>query len=96
MLFSSAATFIALFAASAQAASGTYDYDHVDTWNADFAAPNGSCGGRKQSPIALETMDCSLYANYEMNVSCLQFSLTALPSVFTCQSFYNGAAVVAL
>jgi len=83
MLFRSAAAVIAIFASSAQAAVGTYDYDHVDTWNNDFtaAAGTGFCGGRKQSPIALETMECSVYANYEMNVSCLQLSLTSLPSV---------------
>jgi len=68
MLFRTAAATIALFAASAQAAgSNTYDYDHVDTWNAEFAGDKGSCNGRKQSPIALETMDCTLYANYELN-----------------------------
>jgi|AntRauTorckE5430_2_1112549.scaffolds.fasta_scaffold03539_2 hypothetical protein len=70
MLFHSAVAVIALFAASAQAAGNSvYDYDHVDTWNADFGGDNGFCDGRKQSPIALETMDCTLYANYELNVS---------------------------
>jgi hypothetical protein len=46
-----------------------YDYHHVDTWNTEFAGENGNCDGRKQSPIALETMDCTHFANYEMNVS---------------------------
>jgi len=68
MLFHSAVAVIAMFAASAQAAGNSvYDYDHVDTWNADFGGDNGFCDGRKQSPIALETMDCTLYANYELN-----------------------------
>jgi hypothetical protein len=60
----SAATF-----SSCHASSPVYDYDHVDSWNTDFAGDNGDCDGTKQSPIALETMDCTHYANYELNVS---------------------------
>mgnify|MGYP006138623665 CR=1 FL=1 len=96
MLFRSAAV-IAIFASSAQAATGIYDYDQVSLWNNDFAAPNGECDGRKQSPIAFETMECSVYANYEMNVSCLQLSLTTLPSTSPRQSLIRryGVGVVA-
>lgn len=68
-MFRIAASALALLAAAANAASGVYDYDHVDNWNADFASPNGECDGMKQSPIALESMDCTTYANYEMKVS---------------------------
>mmetsp|Transcript_16388 Transcript_16388/g.31040 ORF Transcript_16388/g.31040 Transcript_16388/m.31040 type:complete len:311 (-) Transcript_16388:283-1215(-) len=56
------------FYSSCHVAGATvYDYDHVDTWNTEFSGDNGNCDGRKQSPIALETMDCTHYANYEMN-----------------------------
>jgi len=50
-------------------AATIYDYDHVDTWNTKFSGKNQNCDGTKQSPIALETMYCTHYANYEMNVS---------------------------
>jgi hypothetical protein len=63
----SSGSFYSLFRLAAGAP--VYDYDHVDTWNTEFSGENGNCDGTKQSPIALETMDCTHFANYELNVS---------------------------
>jgi carbonic anhydrase len=69
MNFRIAAAAFALLTASAQAAGSGYDYDQVDLWNLQFnnAAAGEFCGGAKQSPIALKSMDCTHYANYDFD-----------------------------
>ena len=71
MNFRIAAAAFALLTASAQAAGSGYDYDQVDLWNLQFnnVGAGEFCGGAKQSPIALKSMDCTHYANYDFDVS---------------------------
>lgn len=65
MLYRIAALSAALLGAfSAEAASGTYDYDHVELWGDDFE----TCNGKRQSPIALTSMECTApEADYRFN-----------------------------
>jgi carbonic anhydrase len=74
MYLPQALTFLAILS-SASAASGVYDYDHIDLWG-DIVDPDGKTNyckpatdgstGLKNSPIALETGSCTKYANYDM------------------------------
>lgn len=62
MLFRLTAIAVALLAPVAQAAtSDYYDYDHPELWQ---DMPDSACAGLKNSPIALNTMDCTHFANY--------------------------------
>lgn len=74
----------ALFAASASAIEETratdaaFDYDHPELWK---DMDGSECAGLKNSPIALSTMDCTHYANYELHlgnctIADMDFSIT--------------------
>lgn len=49
--------------APAYAAEGEFDYDHPELWQ---TMPDSSCGGMKNSPIAIESSGCTMYGEYDM------------------------------
>lgn len=69
MLFRIAALSVALLSAfTAEAASGDYDYDHVELWG-DLPGAE-ACMGKSNSPIALYTQECTApQVDYKFMVS---------------------------
>ncbi len=80
-MFRLSALAFALFAASASAIEETratdaaFDYDHPELWK---DMEGSECANSKNSPIALKTMDCTHYANYELHVSARGIGLEPL------------------
>jgi carbonic anhydrase len=62
-------------AVPASAALGEYSYDPDHplgpaSW-ADVELEGNQCGGNEQSPIAIESIDCTEYADYKLTVRIL-------------------------
>jgi carbonic anhydrase len=77
MLFSRSSVTAALVALTlphfTSAADGVYSYDSASPFGpanwGDVVLDNNQCNGRKNSPIAVEDPGCTIYADYNLNVS---------------------------
>jgi carbonic anhydrase len=76
--FSVLAVAVLSVAVPASATGGNYSYDQEhplgpDDWET-LELEGNQCGGNAQSPIAIESFECSEYADYKLTVSNLLFS----------------------